>query len=94
MLWKLPDRVLSGSEKASTLEVYLGWTLKNGSIWRISLAVQWFGLCAVTAKGAGSVCGWGTKIPQATKHSQNSNKKNEKKREKKRASEKPRKKPG
>ena len=26
---------------------------------------QWLGLCAFTAEGAGSIPGWGTKIPQA-----------------------------
>ena len=31
-----------------------------------SLAVQWVGLRTFTAKGVGSVPGWGTKIPQAT----------------------------
>ena len=30
------------------------------------MAVQWLGLCAVTAEGKGSVPGRGTKIPQAT----------------------------
>ena len=30
-----------------------------------SLVVQWLGLCAVTAEGAGLTPGWGTKIPQA-----------------------------
>ena len=30
-----------------------------------SLAVQWLGLCALTAEGLGSIPGWGTKIPQA-----------------------------
>ena len=30
-----------------------------------SLAVQWLGLCAFTAKGLSSVPGRGTKIPQA-----------------------------
>ena len=30
-----------------------------------SLAVQWLGLHAFTAKGPGSIPGWGTKIPQA-----------------------------
>ena len=29
-----------------------------------SLAVQWLGLCAFTAKGAGLIPGWGTKILQ------------------------------
>ena len=29
-----------------------------------SLAVQWLGLRALTAKGTGSISGWGTKIPQ------------------------------
>ena len=28
-----------------------------------SQAVQWLGLCTFTAKGAGSIPGWGTKIP-------------------------------
>ena len=32
---------------------------------RISLAVQWLGLHAFTAKGLGSIPGRGTKIPQA-----------------------------
>ena len=32
-----------------------------------SLVFQWLGLWAFTAKGLGSVPGWGTKIPQATK---------------------------
>ena len=32
-----------------------------------SLAVQWWGLCAPTAVGPGSVPGWGTKIPQTTR---------------------------
>ena len=30
-----------------------------------SLAVQWLGLGAFTAKGQGSIPSWGTKIPQA-----------------------------
>ena len=30
------------------------------------LAVQWVGLRTFTARGAGSIPGWGTKIPQAT----------------------------
>ena len=29
-----------------------------------SLAVQWLGLCALTAQGVGSIPGWGTKILQ------------------------------
>ena len=28
--------------------------------------VQWLGFCVLTAKGLGSIPGWGTKIPQAT----------------------------
>ena len=35
-----------------------------------SLVVQWLGLCAITAKGAGSIPGRGTKITPATQHSQ------------------------
>ena len=31
-----------------------------------SLAVQWLGLCALTAEGLGSIPGRGTKTPQAT----------------------------
>ena len=34
------------------------------------LAVQWLGLCDFTAKGSGSIPGWGTKIPQAVRCSQ------------------------
>ena len=30
-----------------------------------TLAVQWLGLQAFTAEGAGTIPGWGTKIPQA-----------------------------
>ena len=30
-----------------------------------SLAVHWLGLRAFTAKGLGSIPGWGTKIPKA-----------------------------
>ena len=30
-----------------------------------SLAVQWLGLCVLTAKGQGLIPGQGTKIPQA-----------------------------
>ena len=33
-----------------------------------SLAVQWLGLCALTAEGPGSVLGEGTKIPEAVRH--------------------------
>ena len=33
---------------------------------RDPLAVQWVGLRTFTAKGAGLIPGWGTKIPQAT----------------------------
>ena len=36
-----------------------------------SLASQWLGLCAFTAKGLGSIPGQGAKIPQVTQHSQN-----------------------
>ena len=39
-----------------------------------SLVVQWLGLCAITAKGAGSIPGRGTKITPATQHSQKRNK--------------------
>ena len=33
---------------------------------RTSLAVQWFGLSVSNAGSAGSIPGWGTKIPNAT----------------------------
>ena len=33
-----------------------------------SLAVQWLGICALTAEGPGSVLGEGTKIPEAVRH--------------------------
>ena len=39
-----------------------------------SLAVQWLGLCNVTAKDPGSVPGQGTKFPQAVQPSQNKTK--------------------
>ena len=32
-----------------------------------SLKAQWVGLCTFTAKSAGSIAGWGTKIPQPKK---------------------------
>ena len=35
-----------------------------------SLTVQWLGLCTLTAEGLGSIPGWGTKMPQAARHSQ------------------------
>ena len=41
---------------------------------RISLAVQWLGLCTSTAEGPGSTPGWGTKILQAAWHGQKKNK--------------------
>ena len=34
-----------------------------------SLVVQWLGLITLPAKGQGSSPGWGTKIPQAVRHS-------------------------
>ena len=43
-----------------------------------SLAVQWLGLCILTTKGPGLTPGWGTKIPQASRHGQqNQRSKNE-----------------
>ena len=42
---------------------------------RNSLAVQWLGLCALTAKGPGLVPGWGTRIPRAAQCGQKKNKK-------------------
>ena len=33
--------------------------------------VQWLGLCASTARGMGSISGWGTKISHALRRSQN-----------------------
>lgn len=39
--------------------------------WGNSLAVQWFGLCASTAGGQGSIPGWATKSLQAAWCSQN-----------------------
>ena len=41
-------------------------TFQNRTI-RNSLAVQWLGFRALTAKGPGSIPGGGTKIPQATR---------------------------
>ena len=41
-----------------------------------SLAVQWLGLQASTARGQGSVPGRGTKIPQASQCGQNNNNNN------------------
>ena len=35
-----------------------------------SLEVQWLGLCVSTAGDLGLIPGWGTRIPQATRHSQ------------------------
>ena len=35
-----------------------------------SLAVQWLRLHASTARGTGSIPGWGTKITQAAQHGQ------------------------
>ena len=41
-----------------------------------SLAVQWLGLRASTARGSGSIPGWETKIPQAAQCSQKKKKRN------------------
>ena len=45
-----------------------------------SLALQWLGLCSLTAKGPSSIPGQGTKIPQAagTAEKNNNNKEKEK----------------
>ena len=40
-----------------------------------SLAAQWLKLCALTAKGPGSIPGRGAKIPQATRCGQKKKKK-------------------
>ena len=40
-----------------------------------SLAVQWLGVCACTARGMGSIPGWGTKIPRAVQRRQKKKKK-------------------
>ena len=42
----------------------------NSLFWGNSLAVQWLGLHSFTAEGLDSISGWGTKILQATRHSQ------------------------
>ena len=45
-----------------------------------SLVVQWLGLQALNVEGPGSAPGSGTRVPQATQHSQqNTNKTNRKK---------------
>ena len=41
-----------------------------------SPAVQWLGLGAFTARGVGSIPGWGTKIPQAMQCGQKTKTKN------------------
>ena len=41
----------------------------------ISLVVYWLRLCTFTAKGAGLIPGWGTKIPQVTQDGQKKKKK-------------------
>ena len=41
---------------------------KDGRKIGTSPAVQWLGLCASTAGGAGSIPGGGTKIPHAAQH--------------------------
>ena len=43
-----------------------------------SLAVQWLGLCALTAEGLGSIPGWGTKIPHAAQRDQKKRRKKKK----------------
>ena len=54
------------------------WFMKLKVELQNSLVVQWLGLRAFTAKGLGSIPRWGTKIPQAARHSQKKKKKNEK----------------
>ena len=43
--------------------------------------VQWLKLCASTVGGAGSIPGWGTKIPHALWYSQKTNKLKKKKKD-------------
>ena len=40
-----------------------------------SLTVLWLGLYTLTAKGPGSILGWGTKVPQTMQHGQKKQKK-------------------
>ena len=40
-----------------------------------SLVVQWLRFCASNARSAGSIPGWGTKIPHAVQHGQKKKKK-------------------
>ena len=51
--------------KLSHLQAILQFGLSKMQAWGIFLAVQWLRLCASTAWGAGSIPGWGTKIPRA-----------------------------
>ena len=48
--------------------------LKNGLLREFPRVVQWLGFRAFTAKGTGSIPGWGTKIPQAAGCSKRKNK--------------------
>ena len=45
--------------------------------WGTSWAVQWLRLCTSIAGGLGSIPGWGTKIPHATRCSQKEKKRTE-----------------
>ena len=61
-----------------SLYIYLLWTtqiLFKMCCWN-SLAVQWLGLHSFTAESMGLIPGQGTKILQAIRHGQNSQKKN------------------
>ena len=49
---------------------YFGGHLKSITIEGILWWSKWLGLWAFTAKDAGSIPGWGTKILQALQHSQ------------------------
>ena len=51
-------------EKFTLMSVF--FTIKNNAAGN-SLVVQWLGLRASTAWGMGSIPGWVTKIPQATR---------------------------
>ena len=47
---------------------YSPWGREESNMTERLACYQWLGLCALTAKGLGSILGPGIKIPQAVRH--------------------------
>ena len=59
-----------GSQVLDTTEQLSMTTMKTKRYFGNSLVIQWLGFHVSTAKGPGSIAGWGTGIPQAARSGQ------------------------